>query len=110
MQLNLLPPATQHEQNRAGLKARIARHTRRVFRQSARKAEEAQLRLRLIHRVGQVTGRWAEQINFVYQGVRYQVLKGLDNPMVPLMAIQEVLGFEVPFHRIYFAGSYRVSV
>ena len=110
MQLDLLPVATQHEQRRADLKARIARHTRRVFRQSTQKAEETQLRLKLVHRVGRITGRLAELIGFAYQGVRYQVLKGLDNPMVPLMAIREVLGFDVDFHQIYFSGSYRVSV
>ncbi len=110
MQLDLLPPATKHEQHRADLKARIARHTRRVFTKTAQKAQEAQLRLKLIHRVGQIAGRMAQLIDFVYQGVRYQVLKGLDNPMAPLTAIREVLGFEVPFHRVYLSGSYRVSV
>ena len=110
MQLDLLPVATQHEQRRADLKARIARHTRRVFRRSEQKSDETQMRLKLVHRVGRITGRMAELIDFAYQGVRYQVLKGLDNPMVPLMAIREVLGFEVDFSRIYFTGSYRVSV
>ena len=110
MQLDLLPPATKMEQSRADLKARIARHTRQVFRKTAGKADDRQLRLKLIHCVGRVTGKLAELIDFVYQGVRYQVLKGLDNPVIPLVAIQQVLGFEVGFHQIYFTGTYRVSV
>ena len=111
MQLDLLPPATKHEQHRADLKARIAKHTRRVFRRSGKKTEEAgQLRLNLIHRVGPITGKLADLIDFVYRGVRYQILKSIDNPMAPLMAIQEVLGFEVSFHKICFTGTYHVSV
>lgn len=110
MQLDLLPAATKLEQNRADLKARIARHTRRVFRKSDGKAEDRQLRMNLVHRVGHLTGRLAELIDFAYQGVRYQVLKALDNPTIPLVAIQQVLGFEVDFHQIYFTGTYRVSV
>ncbi len=110
MQLDLLPPATKHEQHRADLKARIARHTRQVFRRSGKKSDDRQIRLPLIHRVGRLTGKLADLIDFVYQGVRYQILKGLDNPMATMMAIREVLGFEVSFHKIYFTGTYRVSV
>lgn len=123
MQLELLPPATQHEHEWAVLKRKIGRlqsSQSRIGRkmksieweifQLRQGDNPEQLRLKLIHRVGQLTGRLAELIEFDYQSVRYQVHKGLNNPMVPLMVIREVLGFEVDFHRIYFTDSYRVSV
>lgn len=104
-QQELLPPATKLEQNRAALKARIARHTRQVFKRSDN--NNRQLRLKLVHRVGRITGQLAELIVFVYQGLRYQVFKALDNPMIPMQVVHEVLGVKVSYHSLYYLHTYR---
>ena len=110
-QIELLPEATAMERNRADLKARIDRHTRQVFRRVRDTSKTTgQLALGLLHTVGKITGRVVELIRFCYQGVGYQILKAPDDHRAPLTAIQEVLGFEVPFHKIYFVGAFRETI
>ena len=107
MQLELLPEATCLEKKKAGLKARIRKLYRRV-RDTGR--DSGQLSLNLVHTVGAVTGRMAQLVKFIYRGLNYRVLKSPEDPRSPMSVIDEVLGFEVGFHNIYFSGCYPVSI